>query len=232
MGTAMPRRVRGGAGEGTRGPRHLKRGDDSRMALLIAASDLMIERRTIELSLIDIAERAQLNSALIRYYFGSKQAMMLALLKLVIGQGVDEMRALFASDRTPAEKLRLHIAGIVRLNARYPYLTRLTHLLFKDPKLAPDLADTISKPVALAHAALLREGVAQGVFRPLDPIQFFYIVFGASEHLFRTPEILDLVHGIDAVSDDLRRDYAGTLADLVLKGLAPERSLKDRRGPA
>jgi AcrR family transcriptional regulator len=189
------------------------------MTLLNAASDLMIERRTIEVSLSEIAERAQLNAALIRYYFGSKQGMMLALLKSVIGQGVDEMQALVASDRSATEKMRRHIAGIVTLNARYPYVARLIQWLFEDPLLAAELVEAISKPVARGQIALLAQGVAQGEFKPVDPAYFYFIVFGAGEHPFRLPEVLASVYGVEDGGGRLRTDYADTLSDMILGGL-------------
>ena len=48
--------------------------------LLVAASELMIERSSIEISLSDIAQKSGVNAALVKYHFGNKDGLLLALL--------------------------------------------------------------------------------------------------------------------------------------------------------
>ncbi len=48
--------------------------------LLVAASELMIERAGVEISLSDIAQKSGVNAALVKYHFGNKDGLLLALL--------------------------------------------------------------------------------------------------------------------------------------------------------
>ena len=48
--------------------------------LLVAAGDLMIERNSTEASLSEIAQKSGVNAALVKYHFGNKDALLLALL--------------------------------------------------------------------------------------------------------------------------------------------------------
>ncbi|WP_256849209.1 TetR/AcrR family transcriptional regulator, partial [Pantoea sp. Ft+CA_17] len=48
--------------------------------LLLAASELMIESNSIEVSLSEIAQRSGVNAALVKYHFGNKDGLLLALL--------------------------------------------------------------------------------------------------------------------------------------------------------
>ncbi|MEG2314496.1 hypothetical protein, partial [Brevundimonas sp.] len=48
----------------------------ARDQLLDATGILMTEQRTIDISLAEIAERSNLNSALVKYYFGSKNGLL------------------------------------------------------------------------------------------------------------------------------------------------------------
>ena len=45
--------------------------------LLVAASELMIERASIEVSLSDIAQKSGVNAALVKYHFGNKDGLLL-----------------------------------------------------------------------------------------------------------------------------------------------------------
>ncbi|MFX8620540.1 TetR family transcriptional regulator, partial [Acinetobacter baumannii] len=54
---------------------------DAAARLLAAASSLMIERGSTEISLGDISERSGVNSALVKYHFGNKTGLLIALLE-------------------------------------------------------------------------------------------------------------------------------------------------------
>ena len=62
-------------------PNRLPNGKNSTAEkLLVAASELMIERSSIEISLSDIAQKSGANAALVKYHFGNKDGLLLALL--------------------------------------------------------------------------------------------------------------------------------------------------------
>src|SRR5438045_6222531 len=62
-------------------PTRLQAGKNSTAEkLLVAASELMIERASIEVSLSDIAQKSGVNAALVKYHFGNKDGLLLALL--------------------------------------------------------------------------------------------------------------------------------------------------------
>ncbi len=191
----------------------------SRSQLLEAACCLMIERGSIEVSLSDIAQRSQLNSALVKYYFGSKNGMMMAVLEDVLGRALEQMAGLIAMPLPPVDKLKLHIKGIITIYFRYPFINRLIHAMFQEPELAKRVAERINKPLANTQKQLLEQGVRDGVFRPIDPMLFYFIVLGACDHLFFGQQILLHAFGVQRIDDDLRRSYTNTLLDLILGGI-------------
>ncbi len=191
----------------------------SRSQLLEAACSLMIERGSIEVSLSDIAQRSQLNSALVKYYFGSKNGMMMAVLEDVLGRALEQMAGLIAMPLPPVDKLKLHIKGIITIYFRYPFINRLIHEMFQEPDLAKQVAERISKPLANTQKQLLEQGMRDGVFRPIDPMLFYFIVLGACDHLFFGQQILLHAFGVQRIDDELRRSYTNTLLDLILGGI-------------
>lgn len=191
----------------------------SRTMLLTAASELMTQRGTIEISLSDIARHSGLNSALVRYYFGTKRGMMLALVENVLGRSIAQLQGLIDMDMNPVEKLKLHVKGIVSVYFRYPYINRLIHFLFEDPRSGKQMAERISEPLAETQRLLLREGIDAGLFKPIDAMSFYFILLGACDHLFFGRHMLHVAFGVEAIDDELFSRYTNTLLDLILGGV-------------
>ena len=100
--------------------------------LLVAVSELMIERNSIEVSLSDLAQRSGVNAALVKYHFGNKEGLLLALLARDAETQIAHLEYLLKQPISPSEKLKLHIAGIINAYYRFPYMNRLLHLLLHD----------------------------------------------------------------------------------------------------
>src|SRR5262245_34070313 len=154
--------------------------------LLVAASELMIERASIEVSLSDIAQKSGVNAALVKYHFGNKEGLLLALLARDAATEIASLEYLLAQPITPTEKLRMHIGGIIRAYHRFPYMNRLIHYLLHES--SADSADAVSKffvaPLLGFHRRLLGEGIKAGEFRKVDPVLFYTSLIGACDHLF------------------------------------------------
>jgi AcrR family transcriptional regulator len=192
----------------------------ARDQLLSAASALMIEKETIDVPLGEIAARAGLNSALVSYYFGGKDGLLMALAKRDTAQALREMDALMATDLPPEAKLRKHLAGIINFNFHYPYMTRLIHLLLRDPasENSREITEFFTGPVTRAQASMLNEGMAAGVFRQMDPVLFYFSSVGACDYLFWGGSALRFVFGHDKVDDNMRRRFIDHMVELVLNG--------------
>jgi len=157
--------------------------------LLVAASELMIGRSSIEVSLSDIAQKSGVNAALVKYHFGNKDGLLLALLARDAATEVAHLEYLLAQPITPTAKLKLHIAGIIRAYHQFPYMNRLIHYLLHES--SAEAADEVSKffvaPLLDFHRRLLAEGISCGEFRDIDPVLFYTSLIGACDHLFFRP---------------------------------------------
>lgn len=219
---------RGAAGEPSRdrsrtvgpgGPATRRR--NSADLLLDAASALMTERGSIHITFADIAERSGLNSALIHYRFGGKPGLFRALLERDAGGVFPQLDELIGSDRSAAEKLRLHVREIVRVYWRYPYISRLVAAMTAEPdtESARFIAERFTRPIADAHATILRQGEAEGQFRRVDPMLFYFSLFGACEHLFSARHSLTWAFGVGEIDEAMSRRYADQVADTLLGGV-------------
>lgn len=189
--------------------------------LLVAASELMIERSSIEVSLSDIAQKAGVNAALVKYHFGNKDGLLLALLARDAATEVANLEYLLAQPIAPTAKLKLHIGGIIRAYHRFPYMNRLIHFLLHES--SPEAADAVSKffvaPLLDFHRRLLGEGIAAGEFRSVDPVFFYTSLIGACDHLFFGRHAMSRATGVGPVTDEVCRQYIAHMEALICGGI-------------
>lgn len=189
--------------------------------LLVAASELMIERSSIEISLSDIAQKSGANAALVKYHFGNKDGLLLALLERDAATELSNLEYLLAQPITSTAKLKLHIGGIIRAYHRFPYMNRLIHYLLHETSAAS--ADEVSKffvaPLLDFHRHLLAEGERNGEFRATDPVLFYTSLIGACDHLFFGRHAMSRATGVGPVTDEVCRQYIRHMETLICGGI-------------
>jgi AcrR family transcriptional regulator len=189
--------------------------------LLVAASGLMIERSSIELSLSDIAQKSGVNAALVKYHFGNKDGLLLALLARDAATEVAQLEYLLAQPITPTAKLKLHIAGIIRAYHRFPYMNRLIHYLLHES--SAEAADEVSQffvaPLLDFHRRLLAEGIRRGEFRNIDPVLFYTSLIGACDHLFFGRHAMSRASGVGPVTEEVCQQYISHMEALICGGM-------------
>jgi AcrR family transcriptional regulator len=208
LNTSVPSRLQGGK-------------NSTAEKLLVAASELMIERASIEVSLSDIAQKSGVNAALVKYHFGNKDGLLLSLLERDAATEVSQLEYLISQPITPTAKLRLHIGGIIRAYHQFPYMNRLIHYLLHES--SAEAADEVSKffvaPLLEFHRRLLAEGVKAGEFRNIDPVLFYTSLIGACDHLFFGRHAMSRATGVGPVTDDVCREYIKHMEALICGGM-------------
>ncbi len=194
LNTSVPNRIPGGK-------------NTTAEKLLVAASELMIERSSIEVSLSDIAQKSGVNAALVKYHFGNKDGLLLALLARDAATEVTQLEYLLAQPIAPTAKLRLHIAGIIRAYHQFPYMNRLIHYLLHES--SAEAADEVSK-------------VKAGEFRVVDPVLFYTSLIGACDHLFFGRHAMSRATGVGPVTEEVCRQYIRHMEALICGGMLNE----------
>lgn len=200
-----------------------KKRNSSAMQLLDATASLLCERSASDVSFSDIAKRSGLNSALIKYYFGNKEGLLLALIERDATLHIGALRHLVAKDIPADQKLKIHIGGIIDAYHNSPYLNRLIYHIVEtgQPSSGQRVAEVFIKPMVDAYEAIISQGVQEGVFRPVEPALLYYSLVGSCDHIFHAAYSVEHVLHEARISDDLRRRYIAHVAEIVLRGLAP-----------
>lgn len=192
----------------------------ARERLLDATSELLGERDTLELSLMEISARSGLNHGLVKYYFGGKEGLLLALLERDASKALQGLAALVATEMPPRRKIELHIRGVINTYFRFPYINRLINMLqSSSADNARELSRIFIIPLRDHQATILDEARKAGVIRDVDATFFYFTVIGACDFLFHSRSTLPFISGSSEVTAALKDDYAGHLVKFVIDGV-------------
>lgn len=189
---------------------------------LLAAAHELLSERAAGATVSEICSRAQVNVAMVKYCFGSKDEMLDALLEEVLDRLAGEIERLSGLDLPPDEKLRRHVAEIVRNYVRYPYVNRLMNerLLSADPTAVDRISRSFAIPARDWYARVLEQGRAANGWRTMDPTLFFFSVVGLCEFLFSARPLLERSFG-DELDGVLVERYIKHVTELIANGVRP-----------
>jgi AcrR family transcriptional regulator len=193
----------------------------TRERLLQAAHELLYERGGGNVSVSEICGRANANVAMVKYCFGNKDGLMLALITRITDSFRSDFERLAGQRLGWRETLARHLREVVRNYMRYPYLTRLLldQLRQADAHGNRALSESLVIPMAAFHRELLAEAERAGALqRHIDPVLFFFSVVGVCEFLFTAQPWLSYGFGM-ALDDELVERYADHVGEFVLAGI-------------
>ncbi|PAL22040.1 TetR family transcriptional regulator [Sphingopyxis sp. GW247-27LB] len=203
-----------------------RRGDErtaSAAALLNATAELLSEATNIDVSLNEISQRASVNSAMIKYYFGNKEGLLLALLERDAETAMASLKALSDMDMPAQKKLKIHINGIINAYYKSPYINRLIHYMVESgsPEASRRVAQIFIEPMIEVYRDMVAQGVREGVLKDVDPGLLYYCLVGAADHIFHAGYSVPATLGIERLDDGIKQRYAELVCDIYLRGLAP-----------
>lgn len=137
----------------------------ARARLIEAAARVLAERGYEAATVKEIARAAGVNQGLVHYYFGSKDALLLAVVREASDRYAEEMRGLRAG--TPGQRLGRAALGRVRERiAREPEQYRLHHELFGLALTRPGLRSGVAALLAAGRGGI-GQSVLQAARRPV-----------------------------------------------------------------
>lgn len=193
----------------------------AREQLLAATSALLTESDTLDISLNEISARAQLNHGLVKYYFGNKEGLLLALLDRDAGTALTALETLVGMSVPPLRKLELHIRGVINTYFRHPYINRLiNYLQGSSDTNAVHLAKVFITPLLRFQHLMIEEAVAAGAIHPVKPEFFYFSIIGACDFPFNARRTLPHAFGMVAIGDEVKNSYADHVVRMVMGGIA------------
>jgi AcrR family transcriptional regulator len=142
--------------------------NDKQIEILNVAERLFAEEGFDGTSVRDIAKKANINVAMISYYFGSKEKLLEALVIHRIGTMKLRLENLLQEDSTPIEKIeKLVVYYINQINAnRSIYQILHFELSTKKREINTDAFTEVKKNNLKIMESIVKEGQIQGIFQP------------------------------------------------------------------
>ncbi len=138
---------------------------DAREKLLITSTRLFAQKGFAAVSIRELAQAAETNSALISYYFGGKEGLYAAVMENQFAQ-VELMIANVAKRRLPPqEKIAAFTAGVWKIHSQNPYIIRFLFSELANPTAAfTRIQQMVQNNYHFLYQAI-NEGIACGQFR-------------------------------------------------------------------
>ena len=184
---------------------------------IIAATTQLIKDfgDTSQITVRDIAEKAEVGSALINYHFQTKENLIGVCILSIISQFIEEIERLYRTlDLEPIDKLRYVFKAKCSFLVANPVLSRMSMMLDLSSAGLEDNTDQAAK----VHVKVLREAFGE---RKTDNEELFvilHVLMSSIQNAFLRSNVFKINTGIDFFSQEQREQYIDDLVDRVLLG--------------
>ena len=209
--------------------------EKTRAAILKAALEEFSHEGVAGARIDEIARRAGVNKALLYYYFKDKEGLYAAALDEVFA-GLSERveAALEAVHLSPRERLlgyvRAHFDYIASTPV-YPGLVQREFMRFAGKTLSPiasRIVERYGKPIYEKLGSLVREGIAAGEFRKVDPEQTVTSLLGIISFYFTSLTAQQVMLPGDPSSPERIAARRAAVLDFVSAALFAPRAAKGK----
>jgi len=197
-----------------------QRGARARAQILRAANQLFAERGFEGAKTAAIASAAGVNKALLYYHFRSKDALFKAVMEDHLAEFNRQAVAMLSSPGpAPDLLLRYLCMHFDFIAARTHYAPLWQRLMMADADFASRLARKYFLPRARKFAALIRRGVREGSFRPVNSTQTAISLVGLIVFYFSAAPMVRCIAHIDPFDKANLRKRKREVLDFVRFGI-------------
>jgi TetR/AcrR family transcriptional regulator len=208
------------------------RPDQSRAAILKAAIREFSKQGMAGARTDSIAQAAKVNKALLYYYFKDKESLYGAALDFAFNQLSDHMIEVLERDLPPGEKILVYVANYFDFIASHPHNRNLIQMeTMRTGHGSPHLQRIAKRyflPLYTKLGAVIREGIASGEFRPIDPMHFVPSMVALVVFYFISAPVMKTVTGFDPLSPERIAERKAAVLDFVSAALFQR--LKEPKG--
>ena len=224
--TVRSHRPKGHSGGERLAPRLGTRGhpEESRAAILKAAVAEFAEHGIAGARTDAIARAAHVNKALLYYYFKDKDALYEAALDHVFSGLRERVMPVFESKLPPRQKILEYVGAYfdyIAANPQFPRVVQGEWMRSGAKGNAPmqRVAQKYFRPIFEKLAGLLRQGIAAGEFRAVNPMDFVPSVVGVIIFYFSSAPLMKTLMKVDPLSEERIRERRAFVLEFISAAL-------------
>jgi TetR/AcrR family transcriptional regulator len=217
----------------SRGSRPQRRGsrrqpEASRAAILKAALAEFAQQGLAGARMDAIASAAEVNKALLYYYFGSKDGLYTAVLDDFFQRLRERIHRALDTSAPLGERILLYARAHFDSVAESPYYARLFQgeMMNASREASPHLSHIVEDyiaPIATRVGAVLEKGIRHREFRAVDPLQFAPTMAATIVFYFVSSPVMRRLRGVDPYAAEAIAQRRAAVLDFIAAALFVDR---------
>jgi TetR/AcrR family transcriptional regulator len=193
--------------------------DAKRSAILNAALMLFSRNGLHGTSVEQIAEQADISKANLFYYFSSKDEVYVAVLRRLLDEWLEPLRAL-QPDQEPIAAIGAYIRRKVQFSRENPAASRLFCLEIAQgaPMLKEELATSL-KQLVDEKVDVIGTWIKAGQLAAVDPHHLIFAIWAMTQHYADFAVQIEALTGRDPASEAFIREAVDNVQRIVLDGI-------------
>jgi TetR/AcrR family transcriptional regulator len=198
--------------------------EESRAAILKAAAREFAEHGIAGARTDAIAREAHVNKALLYYYFEDKETLYGAVLDEAFSGLKSAVFRVLDSDQPPREKILAYAGAyfdFIASNQLYPRLMQREMMRARDgeSQIIDKVVKNYIQPVFVRVSEVMREGIADGDFRPVNPAHFVPSVIAMIVFYFSSAPMMQKIVGFNPLAPQRIAERRAAVMDFISAAL-------------
>jgi AcrR family transcriptional regulator len=167
--------------------------------ILIAAREVFIEKGLAGARMQDIADRAEINKAMLHYYFKNKDMLFEVIFRETAGKLFPHFEKLMESDLNFFDKIRSIVSSYIEMIIQNPYLPLFVmNEMNKNPEIGIKTFFEAQKPgFVKKFRESIDENIKAGLIQPINPIHLIINIFSMCAFPFIAKPMIKLLTGVE-----------------------------------
>lgn len=167
--------------------------------ILIAARQVFIEKGLAGARMQDIADKAEINKAMLHYYFKNKEMLFEVIFRETAGKLFPHFEKLMDSDLNFFDKMRSIVSSYIEVIIQNPYIPLFVmNEMNKNPEMGIKNFFEAQKPgFVRKFKESIEQSAKEGLIHPINPIHLIMNMFSICAFPFIAKPMLKLLTGIE-----------------------------------
>jgi len=205
---------------------------NSRSRIKAAAIEVFAEKGRFGARMEEIAKKAEINKAMLYYYYGSKENLYREMLRAILKSNLQQLFTSLGRELSgihdPAEMIRLISSTYFRVFSSNPsYMKILFEAVASNPGEVRQIVSTLKDKSAVIRPELILEilenGISRKAYRNIDPKQILVSIIGMNLIYFLARPIASVLLDLDETGQDaFLEEREKSVIEMLLYGVILE----------